>query len=64
MCLAEAIDIDFSSEVDIFISIYIIHSDTEGGRFFIPNNNQLVEGYDGEILCVGQYEEMKVHLLS
>lgn len=49
MQLAEAIDIDFSSEVDIFISIYIIQSDTKGGWFFIPNNNQLLEGYDGEI---------------
>lgn len=39
MCLAEAIDIDFSSEADIFISLYIIHLDTIGGRFFIPNTN-------------------------
>lgn len=48
MHLAEAIDIDFSSEVDIFISIYIIQSDTKGGWFFIPKNNQLLGGYDGE----------------
>lgn len=46
MSLAEAIDIDFSSEVDIFISIYFIHSGTGGGWFFIPNNNQMLDRND------------------
>jgi len=57
MHLADAIGIDFSSEVDIFISIFIIQSNTKGGWFFIPNNNQLLEGYDGENFLVCQYED-------
>lgn len=46
MSLAGAIDIDFSSEVDIFISIYMIYS---GSWFFILNNNQMLDRNDGEI---------------
>ncbi len=49
MSLAGAIDIDFSSEVDIFISIYMIYSGTGGSWFFILNNNQMLDRNDGEI---------------
>ncbi len=47
--MAEAIDIDFSSEVDIFISINMIYSGTGGSCFFILNNNQMPDRNDGEI---------------
>ncbi len=54
--LAEAIDIDFSSEVDIFISINMIYSGTGGSWFFILNNNQMPDRNDGELF---QNEKMK-----